>query len=100
MEKKDPFSELGPEMPYRNKSLIMDQDFCTIGMCYKFLAEGGGLLLTKTNATLLKEKMACKGLDDSGDGDDEEEDNEEGGSGGNLAAVLETRTTSTSLLQP
>ncbi|AAK77835.1 ORF166 [White spot syndrome virus] len=76
------FSELGPEMPYRNKSLIMDQDFCTIGMCYKFLAEGGGLLLTKTNATLLKEKMACKGLDDSGDGDDEEEDNEEGGSGG------------------
>nr|BDT63579.1 MAG: wsv343-like protein [Pasiphaea japonica whispovirus] len=60
------FSELGPEMPFRNKSLVMDLDFFSAGMCYKFLAQGGGLLLTKQFHQTNKEKYdkTSSGLDD------------------------------------
>nr|BDT63124.1 MAG: wsv343-like protein [Sicyonia whispovirus] len=41
------FSELGPEMPFRNKSTVMDLDLCLAGMCYNYLASGNGLMLTR-----------------------------------------------------
>ena len=39
--------ETGPELPFRNKSALMDPDFCLSGMCFHYLASGQGVLLTK-----------------------------------------------------
>nr|GBG35434.1 wsv343-like protein [Metapenaeus ensis nimavirus] len=41
------FSDVGPELPFRNKSISMDLDFCLSGMCYHYLASGQGILLSK-----------------------------------------------------
>nr|BDT63070.1 MAG: wsv343-like protein [Trachysalambria curvirostris nimavirus] len=41
------FSDAGPELPFRNKSVYMDLDFCLGGMCYHYLGSGQGILLSR-----------------------------------------------------
>ena len=38
------FSDIGLELPFRNKNIIVDIDFCLSGMCYSYLASGQGTL--------------------------------------------------------
>nr|BDV50171.1 MAG: wsv343-like protein [Chiromantes dehaani nimavirus] len=51
------FSDIGPELPFRNKSIAMDLDFCLSGMCYRYIASGQGILLSKRRGNSMRTKM-------------------------------------------